>query len=252
MKRHASLLPLSHDHHHTLVAARRLRTGATAAAAGRTAAAETFLRYFSTEIVRHFRQEEEQLFPLLVDTPVAARELLVRALLDHQELHALARTLQHSLATSDEAGVMRELAEALERHTRFEERELFPLLESTAGAQLAELELAAPAELDDSAVVRLLRQTGRGPVWGTQSEDLNATLLVWRAGHNVAAHVNSESDVLLVAIDGSVAVTVEERVHVLSAGDALMIPKGVRREVMVGPDEARYLTVHGNRGRAFR
>lgn len=54
----------------------------------RRAAVASFLRFFSGESVRHFRQEEERLFPALVDV-ASAEELLVKALLDHQRLRAL-------------------------------------------------------------------------------------------------------------------------------------------------------------------
>jgi hypothetical protein len=41
------------------------------------------LRFFAGETVEHFREEEELLFPLVVDFD-EARELLVQALLEHQ------------------------------------------------------------------------------------------------------------------------------------------------------------------------
>ena len=62
MKRDPSLVPLSHDHHHALVQARRLREGAEPGA--------SFLRFFSEETIRHFCEEEERLFPALVSAVV--------------------------------------------------------------------------------------------------------------------------------------------------------------------------------------
>jgi hypothetical protein len=38
---------------------------------------------------------------------------------------------------------------------------------------------------------------------GTESEELNATLLYWRAGEGPAEHVNDERDVLVVVLAGS-------------------------------------------------
>ena len=84
MKRHASLVPLSHDHHHALVEARRLGKAADGTDAARRKAAADFVRFFSTETVRHFREEEEQLFPALVGQEGADERLLVQALLEHQ------------------------------------------------------------------------------------------------------------------------------------------------------------------------
>jgi hemerythrin-like domain-containing protein len=127
MKRHPALIPLSHDHHHALVEARRLRQAADTPES--TAAATAFLRFFADESVPHFREEQELLFPLLVALE-EARELLVQALLEHQRLHALTARLREIVNTGGEtAGVMRELGELLEAHVRLEERQLFPLIE---------------------------------------------------------------------------------------------------------------------------
>ena len=78
MKRHRALIPLSHDHHHALVEARRLRRAAGGADA--TGAARAFLRFFADESTRHFRDEEERLFPTVVDVE-ETREPIVQALL---------------------------------------------------------------------------------------------------------------------------------------------------------------------------
>ena len=94
MKRHPALVALSHDHHHALVEARRLRRAA-AADNEPAAAAAAFRRFFAAVSVPHFREEEETLFPLVVDAE-EARPLLVEALLDHQRLHALAAALDGS------------------------------------------------------------------------------------------------------------------------------------------------------------
>src|SRR5206468_6065677 len=77
----------------------------------------------------------------------------------------------------------------------------------------------------DASVVGLLKLHGRGPVWGVASEDLNATLLLWPAGHAVAVHTNHDRNVLLVVLEGSATATVGERDHALHAGDAILVPK---------------------------
>ncbi|MGE5690950.1 MAG: cupin domain-containing protein [Pseudomonadota bacterium] len=97
-------------------------------------------------------------------------------------------------------------------------------------------------------VVHLLEGTGRGPVWGTESDDLNATLLAWPAGEANPEHVNPERDVLLVVVDGTGAVEVDGEAHAVAAGDAVLVPKGRRRRVVAGADGIRYLTVHRRRG----
>jgi quercetin dioxygenase-like cupin family protein len=89
---------------------------------------------------------------------------------------------------------------------------------------------------------------GSGPLWGLQSEDLNATLLAWPPGHGVAEHTNDELEVIVVAIEGSALVTVGDREHQLAEGQLLLIPRGRSRAIVAGPSGVRYLSVHRRRG----
>jgi quercetin dioxygenase-like cupin family protein len=98
------------------------------------------------------------------------------------------------------------------------------------------------------AVVNLLQPTGVGPLWGLASSDLNATLLVWTAGHELAEHTNTERDVLLIVFEGSAVATVEGDEHHLAVGSALLIDKGKSRSFRAGDDGIRYLSVHTRRG----
>lgn len=68
--------------------------------------------------------------------------------------------------------------------------------------------------------VDLLERTGSGPLWGIASSDLNATLLVWPAGHEIAEHVNAELDVLVIVLSGRGSATVDGATHDLGAGAA--------------------------------
>jgi quercetin dioxygenase-like cupin family protein len=97
--------------------------------------------------------------------------------------------------------------------------------------------------------VDLAAGTGSGPLWGMASTDLNATLLAWPAGHEIAEHVNAELDVLLVVVAGSVSVTIDDDPpHDLAAPAALLVACGARRAIRAGADGARYLSVHRRRG----
>jgi quercetin dioxygenase-like cupin family protein len=245
MKRHPSLVPLSHDHHHALVEARRLRRAADSADAERLAAATAFLRFFSAETLRHFREEEEQLFPLLVGHEGGGRELLVQTLLEHQRVHALVSVLEAEVTAGEvEASSLRELGGLLEAHVRLEERQLFPLIQELVPERLEELELGAV----ESPVVDLLEPRGTGPLWGTETEDVDATLLAWPAGAGPDEHVNDERDVVLVVLAGSATVALDGEPHVVHAGQTLIVEKGRRRSVSAGPDGVRYLSVHVRRG----
>ena len=236
MKRHRALIGLSHDHHHGLVAARRLRRAAEGDAPARRDAAGTFLEFFGRETRPHFREEEERFFPLLVGADDPAGRLLVEALLEHQQLYALVAGLEGEVAEGDpSAATMRELGRTLESHIRLEERTLFPLLEEVASGGLGRLQdEASPAERT-------------GPLWGCETEDLNATLLAWPAGAGPEEHVNLGRDVLLVVVAGSATVTVDGEAGVVDAGQAIAIGKGSRRRITAGRDGVRYLTVHVRR-----
>jgi quercetin dioxygenase-like cupin family protein len=87
----------------------------------------------------------------------------------------------------------------------------------------------------------------RGPLWGLQSDDLNATLLAWPAGGGVAEHVNDEVDVLVVVLAGSLRARVDGAEHELAAGALLLVPRGTVRALDAGPAGARYLSVHRRR-----
>ena len=86
--------------------------------------------------------------------------------------------------------------------------------------------------------------TTRQPVWASQSADLNVNLLVWGADEGVVEHVNSEVDVLLVGIAGDGLVEVDGTAHPLRAGQALIVPKEVRRAIRSTGGRFAYLTCH--------
>jgi quercetin dioxygenase-like cupin family protein len=90
--------------------------------------------------------------------------------------------------------------------------------------------------------------SGTGPLWGMQSEELNATLLEWPPGGGVAEHVNGELEVMMLVLAGSARVSLDGIDHELSAGRLLLIPRGCVRSVSAGLDGVRYLSVHRRRG----
>jgi hemerythrin-like domain-containing protein/quercetin dioxygenase-like cupin family protein len=238
MKRHRALVPLSHDHHHALVQARRLRRGSDGPE--RATVAADFLRFFATDSVHHFREEEEHLFPHAVGFD-EARDPLTRALLEHQHLHALAGQLKARLHDGDDApaDLMREIGTLLEAHIRLEERVLFPLIERL----LDDTRLDGLAQPGAQSAARPPVRA-RGPVWGTESDDLNATLLAWDAGDGPPEHVNAERDVLVAVIEGSAVVAVDGEERELAFGEATIIGKGRTRTITAGPAGVRYFSVH--------
>ena len=88
-----------------------------------------------------------------------------------------------------------------------------------------------------------------GPLWGLESEELNATLLEWGPGEGPPAEtVNSERDVLVFVHEGSPTVWQDGVPLELRAGRGIFIEKGRRRRLVAGPEGVRYLTAHRRRG----
>ena len=104
--------------------------------------ARQFLVFFSRETVNHFREEEEVVFPLLLDFFDERPELLIRALLKHLKIQSRVGRLRDEVqaqAVTEES--LRDVADLLEAHIRLEEKELFPLIQEVV-PQEALLKLA--------------------------------------------------------------------------------------------------------------
>lgn len=123
MKRSDQLAPLSRDHHVALEVALRLRRADAATVADAVA---RFGTYWQEHGAAHFEQEERALLPVLPADDAALQAAAARVLDEHRELHALAQT---ALADPTDVQEAAALGELLHAHVRFEERELFPLVE---------------------------------------------------------------------------------------------------------------------------
>lgn len=143
MKRSEALAPLSRDHQHALYAALRLRRAHEATLRD---AVEQFLRFFETEGRRHFEIEEQLLVPALPADDGEWSAGVARVLDDHEAIRAGAEELRTRASMKSAVA----LGERLNDHVRFEERELFPLLErrldDDALAALGEAVAAAEAQ----------------------------------------------------------------------------------------------------------
>jgi hemerythrin-like domain-containing protein len=140
MKRHEALIPLTHDHHHALVQARMLAGGAEADMPERASIAAEFVSFFENDTISHFREEEEIVFPLVIETP-EAKEPLARLLLEHVHLHGLVAELRKQLRAGDpKTETMLLLSSLLQTHIRLEEKVIFPLVQIAASDGLNEVE----------------------------------------------------------------------------------------------------------------
>lgn len=140
MKRSAALIPLSRDHHVSLVEARELMR-ATPENVGE--AVERFGAHWREHAAHHFRVEEEVLLPGYAAHGDAFHPMVLRVLGEHTEIRA--RTAQLLAAAAPDPEAAASLGMLLNDHVRFEERELFPMIEE-ALPEPALAELATAVE----------------------------------------------------------------------------------------------------------
>lgn len=135
MKRSPQLRSLSSEHHGALVLALKARK---AAASGDVSAFWPALRErFAAELEPHFQAEEQTLLPALEGVGESA--LVARTLAEHREM-------RECLAGPADAANLTRFAELLERHVRFEERELFEVAEQRlSDEEMARIGAARPA-----------------------------------------------------------------------------------------------------------
>ncbi len=139
--RHASLVPLSQDHHHGLALALKCRKQALGqirpmGAEGLRERAREFLVFYESNLVPHFRAEEEVLFPLLRSAVPASEEMIDELVQNHAQIRQATPQLE---AGTGLAKLIFDLGDLLERHIRKEERELFPLFEQHVDREKAEI-----------------------------------------------------------------------------------------------------------------
>jgi iron-sulfur cluster repair protein YtfE (RIC family) len=123
MRRHESLIPLSHQHQHALALAviiRRRFGIEKGEAAWRNEQVEKIQQAWKAELKGHFEVEEGLLFPEM-QRYLGKIRLVEELLRDHASLHGLVKLLERSsgYALLDGFGAL------LESHVHKEERELF-------------------------------------------------------------------------------------------------------------------------------
>lgn len=139
IKRDKSIQPLSREHHHNLLLCWKIRKGFS-----KGVSPERMKKYsdwfFENHVLPHFKIEETYLFPILGKE----NELVKKALADHRRLKRLfknSKKVERSLSL---------LEEELERHVRFEERELFNEIQRNASPE--QLKLIAEKHTEEKFV----------------------------------------------------------------------------------------------------
>lgn len=141
-RRDDALIPLTHDHHHALAQAHRIGDAAHLTdETERRNTANDFVNFYFGRAIRHFHEEQELFFAPLIDND-DARPLILQAVSEHLRMHALVRILKRQLSSGEvDSDTLSTIAKLMTSHVRFEEQEVFPLIE----------ELIPPEELKDLA-----------------------------------------------------------------------------------------------------
>lgn len=116
--------PLSREHHTALTLAKACERAAQSRDENLVAkTCQRVIRAFSDELEPHFQVEEQSLLSLL--RSAETRSLVQRTLADHQQLRALLDGLRRN-----DSEALGSFGKGLSAHVRFEERELFPVIEN--------------------------------------------------------------------------------------------------------------------------
>ncbi|MFI5238092.1 MAG: hemerythrin domain-containing protein [Ignavibacteriales bacterium] len=129
MKRHPALYTLSHDHHQGLILAQQLKKG-TPQYKGMPDTLEGKKKYalsfYQSDLIKHFKDEEEILFPFVKNKNENIDEMILEIISEHRKMETLINKLGKSNQLEN---VLDELGWLLEKHIRKEERELFVEIE---------------------------------------------------------------------------------------------------------------------------
>ncbi len=142
LKRHKALQPLSRDHHQGLVLAQILKKGAPqykgmpSTIEGKK---EYTVLFYSSDLIRHFKDEEEILFPIVKGRSSMVDNLINEIIDEHRKIENLISEIQN---TDDLEKILNDFGILLEKHIRKEERELFNVIEKLLSEnELSEIEI---------------------------------------------------------------------------------------------------------------
>jgi len=144
LKRHRAIASFSRDHHFGLLLVWKIRQGLK-----RAINPERISNYvdfvYKEDLEKHFNEEEQLLFSRLAVGDVFRK----RAELDHLAIYTLTAAIEKR---KDDPNLLNQLADTLEEHIRFEERELFGHLQKkipTADLELIESRFSNNSEAID-------------------------------------------------------------------------------------------------------
>ena len=137
IKRNENIVPLSQDHHLSLLFGWKIRQGLKANVDVNRMVA--YVHYFEdVHLLPHFKEEEDLLFE-----PNKESKLVQKGMQDHGGIKDILTRLYEADNEQEQIAQLTLLADSVETHVRFEERELFPALEKMVQPQ--ELNLVGEA-----------------------------------------------------------------------------------------------------------
>lgn len=105
------------------------------------------------------------------------------------------------------------------------------------------------SEFSETAVdLRAVPASGDGVAWSAAPTGVNVNLVVLHPGGSIGEHRNDEVDVVVVAVAGAGAVTIDGEHVPVADGTAVVVPRATTRSIAAGDGGLRYLTVHRARG----
>lgn len=143
LKRHQAIVSFSRDHHFGLLLVWKIRQGLNKAITAERIS-NYVLFFFKEDIEKHFREEEQLLFCILPVDDVLRKQ----GETDHQTIYRLIAAIEEK---KDDTSLLSQLADELEKHIRFEERELFNHLQNNSRAD--DLEAIANRSSNNSKAI---------------------------------------------------------------------------------------------------
>ena len=128
MKRHPAFVPLSRDHHRTLLLAQSIKKGAPpyrGMATTDEGKRNEIILHYEEHLKDHFKKEET-IFADCRNLSVQTDELITEIIEEHRSIEKLVHDLK---AGKEIADTLNALGFLLEKHIRKEERQLFQLLQ---------------------------------------------------------------------------------------------------------------------------
>lgn len=131
LHRDQALQPLSRQHHQGLMVSLLLSKGLKKQLATKPMR-DFILQFWQDDLLKHFETEEQELVP--ISKAYATLEpLITRMLLEHQQIQLIINRINNE-ARAEQLETIKEFADKLEQHIRFEERELFEQIQQTLSA----------------------------------------------------------------------------------------------------------------------